>query len=120
MFVSDILYANKDDSEAEVSVSDGIYTLNCYFYPCKSAAIYQDIEYIFGNNCSDIFRVQKKEYAVQKLSDGFAYQLTAKVIDNALRTVCIGEMMIELDSPIPKDIVNEEFITFYVSRLDCG
>ena len=48
----------------------------------------------------------------------FSYFLTAQVIESEKKVVRIGNIIINIDSPIPKDIINGEYIDFFVSRLD--
>ena len=119
MFITDILYFNKEDSEAEVSVSDGRYTVNCYAYPCDRVFIKQRINTIYGFECKNIIRLNEAKYVIRKLSQHYAYQLVAQVVDNENGVVRIGDLFINLDNSIPKDIVNGEYITFSVLRLDC-
>lgn len=37
MYIKNILYFSKED--AEVSISDGSYTVNCYVYPVNSISV---------------------------------------------------------------------------------
>ena len=119
MFIKDILYFNKEDSEAEIIVSDGHYMVNCYIYPIKHVAIGCKIGNIDGFGCAGIVIANEKKYEVKKLSQYFAYQLTAKFVDNKNRVVRIGGLFINLDTEIPKDITNGDYIAFSVTRLDC-
>lgn len=119
MFISDILYFNKEDSEAEVSVSDGRYTVNCYAYPVKIVSVNQRVKTVYGFGCTNITKSKERKYAVKKLSQYFAYLLTAQVVDTERGIVRIGELFIYLDDFIPGDIINGDYVTFSVSRLDC-
>lgn len=119
MYITDILYFNKEDSEAEVSISDGCYKVNCYAYPCDMVSVNQRINTIYGFECANIIRVNKTEYTIEKLSQHYAYQLVAQVVDNTSGIVRIGNLFINLDSSIPKDIMDGEYVAFSVVRLDC-
>ena len=33
MYIKEIVCADKEDSEADVIISDGVYTIKCYMYP---------------------------------------------------------------------------------------
>lgn len=48
----------------------------------------------------------------------FSYRITAQVIDTNDSKVCVGDIEIILDLPMPKDIVNGSVISFDVMRLD--
>ena len=119
MYIADILYFRKEDSEAEVSISDGCYTVTCYAYPCHAVQIGQTVSTLYGFGCTDIIRSDEAGYAVKKLPAYYAYRFVAKVVDNENRIVRIGDLFICLDHWIPKDIMNGEYIDFTVARLDC-
>lgn len=119
MYVTNIIYFSKKDSEAEVSISDGHYTVNCYAYPCGIVLVNQPVSAIYGFECSNIIRVNETIYAIKKLSQHYAYQFVARVVDNESGIVRIGDLFINLDNTIPKDIMNAEYISFSVLRLDC-
>lgn len=119
MYIKDILYFNKEDSEAEVSISDGYYIVNCYAYPCDRVLVNQRINIIYGFECANIIRLNKNKYAIKKLPQHYAYQFAAQVVDNGSEIVRVGDLFIKLDNSIPKDIINGEYIAFSVLRLDC-
>ena len=48
----------------------------------------------------------------------FSYHIYAKVQDSHKRHVRLGDIHIYLDTPIPKDIVNDDLVSFDVQRLD--
>lgn len=55
----------------------------------------------------------------QKTNCGyFSYRLFAKVLDTKKRHVQLGDVDIELDCPLPKDIPDNSYISFDVVRLD--
>ena len=120
MVITNILYFNKDDSEAEVCISDGSYNLNCYVCPAENLSVGNTVNMIYGLECKNITRSCEAMYKVKKLLHHYAYLLTAQVIDMRNGAVRIGSLFINLDSAIPNDIVNGEYITFSVVRLDCS
>lgn len=119
MFISDVLHFSKEDSEAEVSVSDGQYSVNCYAYPVNMITVKQHIDTILGFECTNITKSDIEKYEIQKLPSYYAYLLTAQVTDKERGIVRLGELYISMDSAIPKDIINGEYISFSVVRLDC-
>ena len=48
----------------------------------------------------------------------YAYKLCCKVINRAEQLVALGEIKIYLDSSLPGDIKNDDFVEFEVMRLD--
>ena len=69
--------------------------------------------------CDDIMKVDIEEYMIFKKTDYYSYHLQGKVLDVDKHIVSVGNIIIKLDKPIPKDIRNYEFIEFDVLRLDC-
>ena len=63
-------------------------------------------------------RSDRTSFFVRKMPQYFSYFLTAQVIESEKKVVRIGNIIINIDSPIPKDIINGEYIDFFVSRLD--
>ena len=120
MFINKVLYYNEEDSDAEVSVSDGLYTINCYAYPVNNVFVNQQINSIYGFKCVNITKADKRNYAITKLDQHYAYQITAQVVDNVSGIVRIGEIFVHIDNYIPKDIINGDYISFSVLRLDCN
>ncbi len=118
MYVEKIIHYDKQDNEADLLVSDGEYSVICYAYPIKSVHRAQKVTDIYGFNCTHIFKVAKKEYNIKKLSSYYDYTLIAQVVSRVERIVRIGKIRIHLDSEIPKDIFNGEYISFSVMRLD--
>ena len=120
MFVSNVLYYSSNHSEAEISVSDGNFTLVCYAHPLERFSINQTVTELYGFDCADIKKADTNDYAVEKISPYFAYQLTAQIVSREKGEVQLGEMHIILDSPIPGDLCSGDFISFSVLRLDFG
>ena len=118
MVITEIVNFNKEDSEAEVRVSDGDYSVECYVYPAEMSVLENQSNVIDGMCCKNIVKENRKRYEVKKLSQYYAYNLTAQVVDKEKRIVCIGKLIINLDADIPKDIVNGDYINFSVLRLD--
>ncbi len=119
MFVSDIICFNKEDSEAELRVSDGTYFLNCYAHPIDSVEINQNVNAVYGFGCTNIVKAEEPKELIKKMPQYFSYMLTARVEDKEKSIVSIGNLIINLDEPIPNDIVKGEYVSFYVLRLDC-
>ena len=119
MFVKKVLFFDKNSREAAVLVSDGKYDLMCYLFPAESASVSICCDVgIFGVLCGEIVRSDRTSFFVRKMPQYFSYFLTAQVIESEKKVVRIGNIIINIDSPIPKDIINGEYIDFFVSRLD--
>ena len=118
MQISNILNFDRKDTEAELCISDGDYSVICYAYPVKSIAINQTVSGIYGFMCTEIVKSTDQHYCVKKLSQYYAYSLTAKVVSKHDRVIRIGDLIIHLDSEIPHDVAEGDYISFRVQRLD--
>ena len=118
MYVKNVIIFDKHDEEADLLVSDGVNKVICYAYPVNNVRVNQEINSIYAFNCTDIKRVNKSECEINKLKEYYAYSLVGKIIDKKNSLVCVGQLEIYLDEPIPNDIQENEFIFFNVTRLD--
>ena len=110
-------------TEADIVVTDGEYELMCYYYDIngevKEGMPVKEVSTLFA---VDIMRLDEKKYLVQKnhgKGEHYSYYLHGKVLDKTVPLIGIGELVIELDAPLPKDIEQGEFVEFKVGRLDC-
>ena len=54
MVITEIVNFNKEDSEAEVRVSDGDYSVECYVYPAEMSVFEKQSNVIDGMCCKNI------------------------------------------------------------------
>lgn len=118
MYIREIVEYYRDDNEAEVLVSDGSFDLVCYLFPAKNLQVGQVVEVIYAFNCSNIVINSAGEYHVEKKGGYYSYVLTAKVVDRKNQLVIIGDLLIRIDVAIPADIMDGQYISFSVLRLD--
>lgn len=119
MKIKNISWLSQDALEAEVIVTDGEYEINCFAQPFY----YQiGIELKFPLLCynvTNVLKLDKEVFSIEKLSEYFAYHLSGKLVDKKLETVKVGELLLELDNiVIPGDIKEGDFISFRCQRLD--
>ncbi len=120
-----ILEYNKEAQEAVAEIVTSIceemhlsqVSLRVYCQPISSPEISGKIS-LSAFLVKDIFSENTLQ-APQKTDWGyFSYRLFAKVIDARNRRVQLGDIDIELDCPLPKDIPDNSCISFDVGRLD--
>ena len=120
MFVKRIYSFDEDSGEADLIVSDGAYEMICFCSLFQSELeIMPQIKEIETFMCDGIMRIDSENYLIDKKTDYYSYHLQGKVLDVDKNIVSVGNIIIKLDKPIPKDIKNYEFIEFDVLRLDC-
>ncbi len=117
MYIKQILESNMHESD--IIVTDGFYEVLCCYCTCENISVGSRVDIISTLLSENIMTSKKTEYVIEKKNDYYSYFLTCKVVDKDLPLVQLGELKMELDSPLPKDIKIGDFIEFYVSRLDC-
>lgn len=119
MFIDKIISFSKEDKEGEFCVSDGRFSLICYSYPITEVYIKQKVKSIVAYGCSEVILSSEENCLVEKADDYFAYHLVAMLTSRIEQLVQVGELKIQIDSYIPGDIHEGDYVSFYVQRLDC-
>lgn len=121
MFIKSIYSFDEDSGEADLIVSDRSYDIICFCSIFQNELqIMPKIKEIETFMCDGIKRIDDENYLIDKKIDYYSYRLQGKVLDVDKRIVSVGNIILKLDKPIPKDIKNYEFIQFDVLRLDCS
>ncbi len=119
MFVKEIRDYDRFSDEADIIISDGKYDLLCYCFPTEIPKKGQTIKTVTALFAKNMMRVKNNEFIIKKMTNYYAYQLQGEVIDSLTPKICIGDIIIYLDSSLPKDIKEGEYIELSVDRLDC-
>lgn len=116
--IKKIKYISIEAKEAEILISDGKYELICFSQPYDED-IDKKIEVLNCYNNQFVMRADTMECLIEKLIEPFAYRIIGKVINSNKNIVKIGEILLQLEEyAIPKDIKENEYISFYVQRID--
>ncbi|WP_251862608.1 hypothetical protein [Clostridium sp. Marseille-Q2269] len=117
--ITKINWLSKEALEAEVTVNDGKFELICFSHPFK----YDLNDFIktalYCYDISNVMRVEKCEFKVEKLYESFAYNLTGKLANKEDGIVEIGNIKIEVqNTDLPGDIEEDDYISFNCKRID--
>lgn len=125
MSVIKVLQYDEDAQEAIVEIETSLYEetpvfqvllkVFCQpnFFPITSCKISLFAFLVTNIVCEEFLQApQKTNYGY------FSYHLFARVLDVRNRRVQLGDIDIVLDCPIPKDISENSYISFDVTRLD--
>ena len=105
--IENVNWLSKIAQEAEVCLSDGDFQIVCFSQP-----FYHEVELpLYAINTSS----SERKYSVEKKGESFEYKFSGKIIDK--EHIKIGEFIIQLDAPLPKDI-EEGYISFECERVD--
>ena len=118
VYIKEIRWIDKQIEEAEVTVSDGVYSIVCFSCPCE----YKIGQTLNGNiNVLDINNIRlskNSEYEVIETSKPFEYKVNG-MLSYDRDTLVVGKLIISIDpEEIPKDIVGGSFIEANVDRFD--
>jgi len=103
-------------NEADILVTDGEFEILGYcllLSDIKKIAIKK----LFGFMCENI-KISNCTIGLEKTENYYSYRIRAEVKSLHKNIVNVGDIEIELDKPIPKDINEGDIIEFDVSRID--
>ena len=110
-------YLDAEESEVIIQLTDGEISLLAYSYPFQQPANPNDVE-LFSFLTENIVREHEFSVPIKTNASCFSYHLTARVVDRSECLVQVKNIKIILDTWIPGDIQNGEYISFDVGRLD--
>lgn len=119
VIINNVNIISESSLEAEIIVTDGINELICFSQPCKLIANQRLTEQLYCFNNKNLIRSNCQEYYIEKLKEPLAYNLIGKLIDKKNNLVIVGEIVLKLEeASIPKDILENEYVSFYCQRID--
>ena len=117
--VCKIHWLSKEALEAEVTLSDGIFSLLCFAQPCYLQLGDKFMDVVHAFEPTPLRLLASTCCKVEKLSDNFSYYIEGKMEDTSSGIVRVGEISINVEySCIPGDLKNDDYVSFGCSRLD--
>ncbi len=118
MKIKNIKWICIDSAEADVVITDGEYDIICFSHPCNYSVGMIVNEELSTLNAKNVMRHDRKEYIVNQSLNGNSNYFVGQLINKSDKIVSIGDFQIEIDSYIPNDINDGEYIQFSCSRVD--
>ncbi|MBC1527829.1 hypothetical protein HCJ05_09965 [Listeria seeligeri] len=116
--VKKINWLDEDAKEAEVTLTDGKYSVLCFSHPCMLKINDGYDEVLYGFNPINIFKLSEKEYSIEE-EEPDRFKLKGELIDSADSIIQIGNFKIDISAgDIAGDIYNRDFVELTVSRID--
>lgn len=117
--ISKITMISESSLEAEVLVTDGFIELVCFSQPCDFVVNKILTEPVYCFNNKNVVRFLSEKCHIEKLKESLAYNIFGKLIDKKNYLVKVGEIVLQLEEDsIPKDILENEYVSFYCQRID--
>ena len=121
----EVLQYDEEAQEAIVEIVTSLYeetqasqvSLSVFCHPISLPVISSKLS-LFGFMATNIISEDALQVPQKTNSGYFSYRLFARVLDAQNRSVQLGDIEIELDCPIPKDIPDHSYISFDVARLN--
>ena len=116
MFIKKIIDYDRSAGEADVLISDGRYEILCYAHPFENKNKRFSLVSFMAKG---VKRIEAREFKAEKSTNGYySYNMQGEITDIEERIVKVGDIFIELEDVIPKDIKTHDFIEFSVARID--
>ena len=118
MRILDINWLDLLSKEAELKVSDGVYSVICFSCPCNYEVgdiLNTELEML---NICNVVVIEEKGFEITKEKEYYAYRIKGKISDNRSMIV-IGGLRIHVESyTLPKDVLDGDFVEAKVNRFD--
>lgn len=119
MYIKSILWLDEENKEAELEISDSVYSLVCFSFPCYYSIKQKLLEPLECLDSKDFMISLDEKYKIERVNKGYSYRLCGKLTDVSNGIITIGNIVLHIDENIiPKDINNGDFVEFIVSRID--
>ena len=121
MNIINLKWISKHAQEAELIVSDGVHECLVFSHPCQ---LQQNQTYSHPLHVLNVENLMKviDEGAIEKITktnqEYFSHYCVARVLNIEEGIVAIGELLFELDVPIPRWADIDSLIEFKCSRID--
>lgn len=112
-----IEHLDTESREAIIEIISDEFSLIAFCFPFDNTMLSQNIS-LYGFMTENIMLEDSMHLPQKNEKEFFSYRLTGKVIDIHTQQVQIGDIVIKLSIPLPKDIPYGAFVSFDVMRLD--
>ena len=119
MIVNKLEWISEDAEEAILFIQSGKYECAAFSHPCKFIVGEKIINPLLAINVKGVGKVDEHVgLTIERQSDIFSHHIVADFFDYEKHIVSIEGILVEIDGEIPKDILCNDRIELYCSRLD--
>lgn len=117
IIVKKVNWIDENSVEADISLSDGMYSIDCFCSDCNLVEGDKFTDILYGFSVRNVVRIFNQEFVVNKKND--SYSIQGKLVDRENEILQIGEFKIDLsDGSLAKDIEQDEYVEVDISRID--
>lgn len=117
VIVEKVNWIDGDSGEADVTLSDKVYSIECFCSDCNLVEGDTFLDILYGFDIRNIVRSFNEKYVIDRKNN--SYHIQGKLVDAENEILELGELKIDLsDGNIPKDIKQNEYIEVDISRID--
>lgn len=118
MKICNIQWLSKEAEEAVVTLEGRDLNLICFCHPCR-LKYSAEVEKVYAFNVLGIVASEESQISARRLNDVVPprYEIVGKVLEGK-ESVALRDIVIELDIPVPGDILEGDLVKFYCVRLD--
>jgi hypothetical protein len=117
--VNKIHWLSEDANEAEVYLFDGNFNIIAFSHPFRQN-IGDVVEVPLNTlNAKEVYILNDiKTFSVERKEETFEYRISGQIINKELNHILVGDFVIQLDIPLPNDLIIGDYIFFSCDRLD--
>lgn len=116
--IKKINWLSEEIKEAEVYISDGKYSIVVFSHPFNRKAGEIISELLYTLNADNIKISTVKEFCMFRVSNTFSYNVVGIIHNMDENHIKVGSFTIELDTNLPNDLKQGDFISFTCDRID--
>lgn len=118
--INKINWLSKEAKEAEVYLSDDTFNIVCFAQPFEQNIGDKILHPLYTLNAKIIHKLLREDQTslIEKNGINFEYKLAGQLIDKKNNYMQIGDFIINIDTPIPNDFQEGDFIFLTCDRID--
>lgn len=111
-------WISREAEEALLRLTDGEHSLTCFSHPHRHLGVELSRSSLLVMGAKSIVRMTASEVSIRQVGEGFTHEIVGVVADRAAPQVKVGDLLLELDVPLPGDVEEGDVVGFIAERID--
>ena len=112
-----IEWLDRRAEEAVVTISDGLHSIRCFAHPFREQVGAPVSSPVMTLDAAHVVRLTDRLAEVRGVGD-LKYEIIGVVVQRSPPIVQTGKIFIELDGPLPRDVMAGDLVEFVADRID--